>query len=177
MGWLAPTNPRKDPDRQVSYLGRQLDAALAATGSQDGAAGTGTHTKAEAVLLGPTAVIRLKSPLAHVSYSSGSKVRPPDQKGKNWPTLSFVCACRRCLPHGERTGVQLIAKADTKDFTTLGQKGTLSQTDDDAGGCPQLWQTGGSSLWMNWLTTPGPEQQPCNYPQATSQLSSGEIIP
>jgi hypothetical protein len=31
------------------------------------------------VLLGPTAVIRLKSPLAHVSYSSGSKVRPPDQ--------------------------------------------------------------------------------------------------
>jgi hypothetical protein len=61
------------------YLGRQLDAALAAAGSQDGAAGTGAHTKAEAVLLGPTAVIRLKSPLAHVSYSSGSKVRPPDQ--------------------------------------------------------------------------------------------------
>ena len=45
------------------------------------------------MLLGSTAVIRLKSPLAHVSYSSGSKVRPPDQKkGKNWPTLSFVCA-------------------------------------------------------------------------------------
>lgn len=78
-------------DRRVSYLRRQLDAALAAAGSQDGAAGTGAHTKAEAVLLGPTAVIRLKSPLAHVSYSSGSKVRPPDQKGKNWPTLSFLC--------------------------------------------------------------------------------------
>lgn len=61
------------------YLRRQFGAALATAGGQDGAAGTGAHTKAEAVLLGPTAVIRLKSPLAHVSYSSGSKVRPPDQ--------------------------------------------------------------------------------------------------
>lgn len=61
------------------YLGRQFGATLATTGCQDGTAGTGTHTKAEAVLLGSTAVIRLKSPLAHVSYSSGSKVRPPDQ--------------------------------------------------------------------------------------------------
>ena len=77
--WLAPFNSHRDMDRRVSYLGRQFGAALATTGCQDGAAGTGTHTKAEAVLLGSTAVIRLKSPLAHVSYSSGSKVRPPDQ--------------------------------------------------------------------------------------------------
>ena len=89
--WQAPLDSLGKVDRRVSYLRRQLDAALAAAGSQDGAAGTGAHTKAEAVLLGPTAVIRLKSPLAHVSYSSGSKVRPPDQKGKNWPTLSFLC--------------------------------------------------------------------------------------
>jgi hypothetical protein len=61
------------------YLGRQFGATLATAGGQNGTAGTGAHTKAEAVLLGPTAVIRLKSPLAHVSYSSGSKVRPPDQ--------------------------------------------------------------------------------------------------
>ena len=72
-------NSQRDVYRQASYLGRQFGAALATTGCQDGTAGTGTHTKAEAVLLGSTAVIRLKSPLAHVSYSSGSKVRPPDQ--------------------------------------------------------------------------------------------------
>jgi hypothetical protein len=59
------------------------------------------------VLLGPTAVIRLKSPLAHVSYSSGSKVRPPDQKGKNWPTLSFLCARAHPTPDSaEDTGGQ-----------------------------------------------------------------------
>src|SRR5688500_12714419 len=72
----------KEGSPTSQYLGRQFDAALAAAGSQDGAAGAGTHTKAEAVLLGSTAVIRLKSPLAHVSYSSGSKVRPPDQRGR-----------------------------------------------------------------------------------------------
>jgi hypothetical protein len=74
------------------YLGRQFGTALATTGCQDGAAGTGTHTKAEAVLLGSTAVIRLKSPLAHVSYSSGSKVRPPDQ-GEELADAKF-CMCR-----------------------------------------------------------------------------------
>jgi hypothetical protein len=74
------------------YLGRQFGTALATTGCQDGAAGTGTHTKAEAVLLGSTAVIRLKSPLAHVSYSSGSKVRPPDQYGEELADAKF-CIC------------------------------------------------------------------------------------
>ena len=74
------------------YLCRQFGAALATTGCQDGAAGTGTHTKAEAVLLGSTAVIRLKSPLAHVSYSSGSKVRPPDQYGEELADAKF-CIC------------------------------------------------------------------------------------
>jgi hypothetical protein len=44
------------------------------------------------MLLGPTAVIRLKSPLAHVSYSSGSKVRPPDQKGEELADAKF-CMC------------------------------------------------------------------------------------
>jgi hypothetical protein len=44
------------------------------------------------VLLGSTAVIRLKSPLAHVSYSSGSKVRPPDQYGEELADAKF-CIC------------------------------------------------------------------------------------
>jgi hypothetical protein len=73
--------------------------------------------------------------------------------------------------------MQLISKADTKDFTTLGQKETPSQTGELARSCPQLWQTLGTSLWMNWLTMADEEQQRCNYPQATSQLSSREIIP
>ena len=85
-------NSQRDVYRRASYLGRQFGAALATTGCQDGTAGTGTHTKAEAVLLGSTAVIRLKSPLAHVSYSSGSKVRPPDQYGEELADAKF-CIC------------------------------------------------------------------------------------
>lgn len=93
-------NSQRSVCRQVSYLCRQLGTALATTGCQDGAAGTGTHTKAEAVLLGSTAVIRLKSPLAHVSYSSGSKVRPPDQYGEELADAKF-CICT--LPPAAQT--------------------------------------------------------------------------
>src|SRR6476661_3503213 len=75
-------NSQRNVNRRVSYLGRQFGAALATTGCQDGTAGTGTHTKAEAVLLGSTAVIRLKSPLAHVSYSSGIKGAPTRSRGR-----------------------------------------------------------------------------------------------
>jgi hypothetical protein len=45
------------------------------------------------VLLGPTAVIRLKSPLAHVSYSSGSKGAPTRSRGRTGRRLSCVCPC------------------------------------------------------------------------------------
>jgi hypothetical protein len=45
--------------------GRQALATLAATGGEDGAARTGAHPKAEAVLLVPTTVVRLERPLAH----------------------------------------------------------------------------------------------------------------
>lgn len=93
-------NSQRNVNRRVSYLGRQFGAALATTGCQDGTAGTGTHTKAEAVLLGSTAVIRLKSPLAHVSYSSGSKVRPPDQY---WEELADAKFCICTLPPAAQT--------------------------------------------------------------------------
>ena len=46
-------------------LGRKLGASLAAARRQDGAAGAGAHAKAEAVLLGTTAVVRLERALAH----------------------------------------------------------------------------------------------------------------
>ena len=45
--------------------GRQLGAALAAARREDRAAGTGAHAQAEAVGLGPTAVVRLEGALAH----------------------------------------------------------------------------------------------------------------
>ena len=52
-----------------AVLCRQFGTALATACGKNGTAGTGTHAKAEAVLLGTTAVIRLKSPLAHGGYS------------------------------------------------------------------------------------------------------------
>ena len=45
--------------------GRELAAALTATGGQDRAPRTGPHTQSEAVGLGPTTVVRLEGPLAH----------------------------------------------------------------------------------------------------------------
>ena len=45
--------------------GRQLAAALAAAGGDDGAAGAGAHAQPEAVRLGPAAVVRLEGALAH----------------------------------------------------------------------------------------------------------------
>lgn len=171
-------NSQRDVYRQASYLGRQFGAALATTGCQDGTAGTGTHTKAEAVLLGSTAVIRLKSPLAHVSYSSGSKVRPPDQYGEELADAKF-CICT--LPPADQahaTGkFKWGQKADTKDFTTLGQSAAGSQTERSLSGCPQLCLSIPNSLWMKWLTGPSGEPQQCNYPQPDSQLSSRLFIP
>ena len=139
FGWPAPLHSHRDVDRRVSYLGRQLGATLATTGCQDGTAGTGTHTKAEAVLLGSTAVIRLKSPLAHVSYSSGSKVRPPDQ-GEELVDAKF-CMCRfpRLARRWASGEIQMRRKAYTWDFTTLGLAGLPSQTGGRAADFPQLW--------------------------------------
>ena len=51
--------------------GRQLAAALAAAGGDDGAAGAGAHAQPEAVRLGATAVVRLEGALAH---GRGSKI-------------------------------------------------------------------------------------------------------
>lgn len=62
-------------------LGRKLDAALAAARRQNGAAGAGAHAKTEAVLLGTTAVIRLKGPLAHCDTPERSWHALPLQQG------------------------------------------------------------------------------------------------
>lgn len=70
------TSVRLDESSSSYCLGRQLYATLGAAGCQNGAASAGAHTKAEAVLLGTTAVVRLKSPLAHGSYSKTIKDAP-----------------------------------------------------------------------------------------------------
>ncbi len=69
-------------------LGRQFDAALAATCREDGTSRAGAHTKTEAVLLGTTAIIRLKSPLAHVGLLQDNlkKRLARSYRGKNRPT-------------------------------------------------------------------------------------------
>ena len=56
-------NTRAETDAR---LGRELYAALAAAGPEDGAARAGAHTKTESVHLGTAAVVGLKSALAHV---------------------------------------------------------------------------------------------------------------
>lgn len=50
---------------QYRALRAQLRAALLAARGDDGAAGTGTHAGAEAVLTGTAAVVGLVSPLGH----------------------------------------------------------------------------------------------------------------
>jgi len=57
----SPLTQGRDP----TASGREALTALAATGCEDGAAGTGAHPKAEAVLLVPATVVRLERPLAH----------------------------------------------------------------------------------------------------------------
>jgi len=53
------------PERAQPGLGRKFGAALAATSRQDRATGARTHTKAEAVDLCTTVVVRLEGALAH----------------------------------------------------------------------------------------------------------------
>jgi hypothetical protein len=73
--------------------GRELGAALAAAGGEDGAAGTRAHTKAEAVRLGAATVVRLEGALAHeVLRRLQGPVRRHDDVGAApvwgwwWPT-------------------------------------------------------------------------------------------
>lgn len=110
---------------QKTDLGAQFGTALATACRQDGTASAGTHAKAKAVLLGTTAVIRLKSPLAHGSYSKTIKVRLAHyNRGKNRLTLRIRCLFATSLV--TCTEGTLI---DTKDFTTLGHGGAASQTE------------------------------------------------
>lgn len=75
----------RDAWRGRNRLCREFGTALAAARRQDGTTSAGAHAKTETVLLGTTAVIRLKSPLAHCSYSRTILrcVRPIATRGKN----------------------------------------------------------------------------------------------
>jgi hypothetical protein len=65
---IRTDHPVRPGEHRVLLRGK-LGATLAATCSQDRAAGTGTHTKTEAVHLGATTVVRLESSLAHSGIS------------------------------------------------------------------------------------------------------------
>ncbi|MCU1633758.1 MAG: hypothetical protein JWM61_2410, partial [Micrococcaceae bacterium] len=71
--------------RGRNRLCREFGTALATARRQDGTTSAGAHAKTETVLLGTTAVIRLKSPLAHCDYSRTILrcVRPITTRGKN----------------------------------------------------------------------------------------------
>jgi len=53
----------------LQQLCGELGAPLAATRTEDGAAGARAHAKTEAVHLGPTTVVRLEGSLAHSGIS------------------------------------------------------------------------------------------------------------
>jgi len=80
-----------------SALRRELAAALPATGLQDGATGTGTHTQPETVGLCPPAVVRLEGPLAHGLAPSHRGCRPRDAKtaAKIWTTQAVAAQKER----------------------------------------------------------------------------------
>src|SRR5699024_6479005 len=69
----AATHPV--PRGQHRGSGGKRPASLTTAGGQDRAAGAGTHTVPEAVLTGPTPVIRLKSALAHGGTPRRSTIR------------------------------------------------------------------------------------------------------
>jgi len=73
------------PDRARPILSGEFGAALTAACCQDGAAGAGTHAKAETVHLGATAVVWLERSLAHKSISMKADVARPRERGaKHW---------------------------------------------------------------------------------------------
>jgi len=57
------------PGEHAEVLRGQFGATLAATSTQDGAAGAGAHAEAETVNLRAAAVVRLESSLAHSGIS------------------------------------------------------------------------------------------------------------
>ena len=61
--------------------GRQLAAALAAAGGDDGPTGAGPHAQPEAMRLGPPAVVGLKGPLAHGEAPSVVRCYPGRTSG------------------------------------------------------------------------------------------------
>jgi hypothetical protein len=71
--------------------GGELGAALTATSGEDAATRTGAHPQTEAVGLGPAAVVRLESPLAHDVLSSAMV----GLVGPGWSGSRWLFGCHR----------------------------------------------------------------------------------
>ncbi len=137
--------------RWLGRLCREFGTALAAACRQNGTACAGTHAEAETVLLGTTAVIRLKGPLAHCNYSRTilGCARPIATRGRNRLTRlgahPQITRNARILdpetpehrhaprPLSTRSNCDGMRNADMKDYITLGDRGHGRQT-----GCARL---------------------------------------
>jgi len=64
-----PVSPGEHRTAAALRLRGEFGATLATTRGQNGTAGTGTHTKTEAVLFCTTTIVRLESSLAHSGIS------------------------------------------------------------------------------------------------------------
>jgi len=92
--------------------GRQLVAALGATGSEDGATGTGAHAQPETVGLRAPAVVRLVGALAHVRTPSSSDDpwASRGHQGCKTPTLA-ECGGATARPYAAPLGWSTIPRA------------------------------------------------------------------
>ena len=105
-------------------LSRKLSTSFAAARCQNGTASAGAHAKAETVLFGTTAVIRLKGPLAHCDTPERSWHALPLQQGGRTDRRNEVVVHPPCLPTAYNSAINRryggMRNADIKDYITLG---------------------------------------------------------
>ena len=114
-------------------LSRKLGTSFAAARCQNGTASAGAHAKAETVLFGTTAVIRLKGPLAHCDTPERSWHALPLQQGGRTDRRNEVVVHPPCLPTAYNSAINRryggMRNADIKDYITLGHRTQGGQTD------------------------------------------------
>ena len=102
--------------RKHARSGREPGATLVAAGSEDRAAGPGAHAQAEAVGLGPTAVVGLERALAH-SWA-------PGLVGRSWTAPQSGARVGGGSLHGDRAATPLGAGTPQRPSATRPGNGT-----------------------------------------------------
>jgi len=123
-------------------LGGELLATLAATRGENGTASAGAHPSTETVHLGATAVVGLKSALAHESNPRGMRVRPTETVQMSTPQDTTIPATRSNGPQ-RYPQVEGFSHTRCQDFTnpnrvrirlSTGRRRTMSDPNDDVDG-------------------------------------------